>query len=239
MEFPDLSLGSEFQLTHSPNTPEFTSTLHHMVEHNNLRISLLEQRNKRFRDVLLNQAKDLGSEQYSNYHPISSTTVIFNMNAIDFKSRPTSAESSKTLAAGIPPLSTTYILGNGKRSRPVSAVSIRLLRPSSSKKMVYQAAENPIFSRLLQQNNSGERIRIDEGPRTKFPPTRFPFLNTSNPLSIYDSSLMEDAPAPLGLSQESKPKPPRSALKGSRPTTAKSRPNSAVTFKWATEEHFF
>ena len=56
MQYPDLSLGLEFNIKGMllggysfltfylapPEAPEFSNTLHHMIEHNNLRISLLE-----------------------------------------------------------------------------------------------------------------------------------------------------------------------------------------------------
>jgi hypothetical protein len=179
MEFPDLSLGSDFKISSPPNTSEFTNILHHMIEHNNLRISLLEQRNTRFRDILLNQARQNGHEKYSNYHPISSTTVIFNMNAIDFKSRPTTADSSNSSTTMNN--MTTYIFGKNAQSRPVSAMSIRLLRPASGKNLIEKAIQKPIFAKVV---NQGKCLQIDEGPKTKFPPTRFPFLNPANPLSL-------------------------------------------------------
>lgn len=239
MEFPDLSLGNEFKIKESPEmTNEFGKTLQHMIEHNNLRISLLEQRNGRFREMLSEQSIVMGSDQYSKYHPISTTSLIFNMNAIELKSRPNTADSNKSISSDM-----TYILGRNQTSRPVSAVSVRLLRPASGRNLIDKAAERPIFTKLSQSQSN---LEIEEGPNTKYPPTRFPFLSPHNPLAVYDSALLEDS-KPLGVKMRpvssaksssslqalNAATAPRSCLKGSRPSTAKTRPTSAVTFKWS------
>ena len=153
-----------------------------------------------------------GNDLYARYRPLSSKSAIFNAEAIEWRARPTTAESTRTISE------TTYIIGNSSRSRPVSAVSVRLLRPSTARNMVEKAIEKPIFSKV----NTEGAIDITEGSKTKYPPSKFPFLVGADPLDQFDGTLMEDG----------SPFPRRSSLKGSRPTTAKTRPGSAVSFRW-------
>jgi hypothetical protein len=199
-----------------------------MIEHNNLRISLLEQRNKRFREILIDHVTKYGNPLYSKYHPVSSSTVIFNKNAITpSPSRPSTANSTSPPTAEM-----TYIIGTKGKSRAISALSVRLLRPASGKSKVDQALQLPIFSKL---NPDSKSIDIEEGPKTKYPPTRFPFLAPNDPLGIYDSALLEISPPPIGVSSgiKNQDRVLRSSLKGSRPSTAAKRPSSAVSFQWS------
>jgi hypothetical protein len=195
-----------------PLDNQFMETLHHMIEHNNLRISLLEQRNNKFRDILLHQgigaltiANVDGHADYRNYRPLSAKCVVFNLEAVKI-SRPPTAESTRTFTPE------TYIIGHPTNSRPVSAASVRLLRPTKKDLPVDQLIQKPFIYSTVNK----KQVTIQEGYSPNYPPSRFPFLNSSDPLAKYDGTLLERA---------SIDKRPGSSL-------LMSRPPSSRLFKW-------
>ncbi|KAJ3274365.1 hypothetical protein HDV01_002969 [Terramyces sp. JEL0728] len=219
MQFPDLSLGEDFNLDGNyqlildpPLSKSFMDTLYNMIEHNNLRISLLEQRNRRYRDILMKQAITDGHKAYRKYRPLSSSTLVFNISAIE-RSRPATADSSKTQTQ-----ETTYIIGSNTKSRPVSASSVKILRPGSA-----VSDKSFIYSSL----KDGQLDIKEIDPTTTFPPplTKFPFLNNRfDPLSTYDGVVLEEF-------EESVPKAaPR------RPISARTRPPSGAVYQWNRNE---
>ncbi|KAJ3315053.1 hypothetical protein HDV04_004853 [Boothiomyces sp. JEL0838] len=161
-------------------------------------------------DFNLNAITD-GYKDYTKYKPLASSTLVFNIAAIE-RSRPTTADSSKTQ------IQETYIIGSTSKSRPVSASSVRLLRPGS-------AVSEKSFKYGALKDGQIDIKEID--PTTTFPPplTKFPFLNNRlDPLSAYDGVVLEEF-------EESVPKPvPR------RPISAISRPPSGALYRWNRNE---
>ncbi|KAJ3323417.1 hypothetical protein HDV06_001937 [Boothiomyces sp. JEL0866] len=162
-------------------------------------------------DFNLNAITD-GHKDYTKYRPIASSTLVFNISAIE-RSRPTTADSSKTQIQ-----ETTYIIGSSNKSRPVSASNVRILCPGS-------AISDKSFKYGSLKDGQIDIKEID--PTTTFPPplTKFPFLNNRlDPLSAFDGVVLEDF-------EESVPKPvPR------RPISASTRPPSGALYRWNRNE---
>lgn len=55
MRYPDLSFNVDINLNELKRSDENCQDLHHMIESNNLRISLLERRNELYREIQLDQ----------------------------------------------------------------------------------------------------------------------------------------------------------------------------------------
>jgi hypothetical protein len=154
-----------------------------------------------------------GYEDYRSYRPLSANCVVFNVEAVK-RSRPQTAESTRTLAS----TPETYILGNPTKSRPVSAATVRLLRPVKQDTPIDKLIEKPFIYSSVQE----KEVNIQEGYSSNYPPSRFPFLNPKDPLAVYDGALLEQVrPTSAGNELKKAKHRPSSSRPGTRPPSGR------------------
>ncbi|KAI8905954.1 hypothetical protein EDD86DRAFT_211189 [Gorgonomyces haynaldii] len=153
MRFPDLSFGLDIDLKQLGLDNPTAKKLYEMTEHNNLRISLLEQRNNLYRELTLKQTASLDRAlDYSLYHPVNQTTHVFNKYSVG-KPRPESATPDLNVE--------TYIIGSVERTSHVNANSVRFV----SQETAYFSKTNPASEVRRSRPSTATKSILKTGSR--------------------------------------------------------------------------
>ncbi|KAH6588331.1 hypothetical protein BASA61_005974 [Batrachochytrium salamandrivorans] len=144
MEYSETNMGDNFNLSELEVSNETHFLLKNMIDGNNLRITLLERKNEQLRAIQMKQVTIPNSPKRHPYHSTNTNTLLFDHSIVG-QPPESSISKSKSLHND-----STYIIGLGDTSRPVSASSVVFLRPSSS----FSRVITPVKNKNLQRNYS-------------------------------------------------------------------------------------
>ncbi|KAH6567578.1 hypothetical protein BASA62_006049 [Batrachochytrium salamandrivorans] len=144
MEYSETKMGDNFNLSELEVSNETHFLLKNMIDGNNLRITLLERKNEQLRAIQMKQVTIPNSSKRHPYHSTNTNTLLFDHSIVG-QPPESSISKSKSLHND-----STYIIGLGDTSRPVSASSVVFLRPSSS----FSRVITPVKNKNLQRNYS-------------------------------------------------------------------------------------
>ena len=128
---------------------------------------MLEQRNNRYRELLLDQASTQGYDAYTKYHPISAITPLFNIKAIEGYEK---SMNEKEVRPDTGATTVNYVIGG------VNNEIKRVSRPVTVK-------GKPVLSKV---NGEIEFDFIDDAVDTSYPP-KFPLVTPNGSRKIKSS----------------------------------------------------